>query len=94
ATEILTSAGRELAVTACAALDRLFPAGEPVPVSYTGNVFGAGPVLFDAFAAELAARRPEAELREPDGDGLRGAAVLAELAPTLPPEPGVLWRRP
>ena len=92
AAAILADAGRELAVTACAALERLFEPGEPALVSYAGNVFLAGDVLLEPFARELAARRPGTELVPPAGDPLAGAGLLAELGPSLHPEPGILWR--
>ncbi|HEY8584006.1 MAG TPA: BadF/BadG/BcrA/BcrD ATPase family protein, partial [Capillimicrobium sp.] len=91
---ILAEAGRELAVTAAAVLGRLVPGDEPALVSYTGNVFAAGAPLLGALETELTARRPGARLLAPEADGLRGAAVLAGLAPSLTPTPGVLWRQP
>jgi N-acetylglucosamine kinase-like BadF-type ATPase len=92
AAAILADAGRELAVTACAALARLFERGERALVSYTGNVFLAGEPLLGPFRDEVAARWPGAEVVEPAGDALAGAALLAELGPRLPAEPGILWR--
>jgi N-acetylmuramic acid 6-phosphate etherase len=92
AAAILRDAGRELAISACAALERLFVAGEEAAVSYAGNVFLARPALLDPFAAEVSARRPDTEVVPPAGDSLAGAALLAERAGTLRPEPGILWR--
>jgi glucosamine kinase len=92
ASAILGDAGRELAVSACAALGRLFAAGDEAAVSYAGNVFLAGRALLDPFAEEVAARRPGTEVVAPAGDSLAGAALLAERAGTLRPEPGILWR--
>jgi N-acetylglucosamine kinase-like BadF-type ATPase len=89
---ILAGAGRELAATACAALGRLFEPGELALVSYTGNVFRAGDALLMPFRDEVATRWPAAEIVEPAGDALAGAALLAELGPRLQPEPGILWR--
>lgn len=91
ARSILEDAGRQLALTACAALERAFDPGDPVAVSYSGSVFEAGPPLVDAFAAELAHTRPEAELVPPGGDALAGAALLAERGVELAPERGLLW---
>jgi N-acetylglucosamine kinase-like BadF-type ATPase len=91
AVAILRDAGRELAISACAALERLFERHEPALVSYTGNVFLAGERLTEPFAREVAARRPMASVVPPVGDSLAGAALLAELGPTLPREPGILW---
>jgi len=92
AVAILDDAGHELAVSAAAALDRLFEPGAPAAVSYSGNVFRAGPALTDPFERALAELRPEAELMPPAGDALAGARLLARLAPALAPVPGVLWR--
>jgi N-acetylglucosamine kinase-like BadF-type ATPase len=92
AAAILEEAGRELAVSACAALGRLFSADEEAAVSYAGNVFLAGPALTEPFAEEVAELRPGTEIVPPAGDSLAGAALLAERAETLRPEPGILWR--
>ena len=92
AAAILRKAGRELAISACAALGRLFSAEDEAAVSYTGKVFLAGPLLLEPFAEELAAGRPGTEILPPAGDSLTGAALLAERAETLRPEPGILWR--
>jgi N-acetylglucosamine kinase-like BadF-type ATPase len=91
AAAILRHAGRELAISACAALERLFERDEAALVSYTGNVFLAGEPLMVPFAQEVAARRPTATVVPPQGDSLAGAALLAELGPKLPREPGILW---
>jgi glucosamine kinase len=92
AAAILSDAGRELAITACAALERLFEPGDLALVSYTGNVFLAGEPLLGPFRSEVAARWPAAEVVPPAGDPLAGAALLAELGPRLSPSPGILWR--
>jgi N-acetylglucosamine kinase-like BadF-type ATPase len=89
---ILRDAGRELAISACAALERLFSAEDEAAVSYAGNVFLAGPALTQPFAEHVAERRPGTEILPPAGDSLAGAALLAERADTLRPEPGILWR--
>lgn len=91
AAAILRDAGRELAISACAALERLFEPGEAALVSYTGNPFLAGELLIGPLAAEVAARRPMTTVVPPAGDSLAGASVLAELGPKLPREPGILW---
>jgi N-acetylglucosamine kinase-like BadF-type ATPase len=92
ATAIMAGAAGELALSACAALDRLFEPSEPATVSYAGNVFQAGPPLLEPFAREVRRRRPATELVAPAGDALAGAALLAELDDGLRPEPGLLWR--
>ena len=53
-----------------------FTDDEPVPVSYSGGVFGA-PRVRDAFAAELLARSATYELREPLLPPHVGAALYA-----------------
>jgi N-acetylglucosamine kinase-like BadF-type ATPase len=92
AATILREAARELAISACAALGQLFAAEDGATVSYTGRVFGAGKLVLEPFAEELAARRPGTEIVPPEGDSLAGAALLAETAETLRPERGILWR--
>ena len=94
AVAILGDAAAELALTASAALERLFAAGEPAAVSYAGKVFGAGAPLIEPFAAAVRERRPATELIAPAGDSLSGAARLARLEGGLRPEPGILWRIP
>ncbi len=89
---ILTDAARELALTACAALGRLFEPDEPAVVSYAGNVFRAGKPLLQPFRHEVLSRRPGTEVLPPDGDALAGAARLAALDDGLRPQPGLLWR--
>jgi hypothetical protein len=45
----------------------------------------------DAFAREMARRRPDAELVPPQGDALAGAALLAERGADLAPNRSLLW---
>jgi N-acetylglucosamine kinase-like BadF-type ATPase len=92
AVAILADAGRELALTACAALGQLFGPSEPAFLSYAGNVFRAGPPLLEPFTASVLSRRPGTDVVSPEGDGLAGAALLAALHERLRPEPGLLWR--
>jgi N-acetylglucosamine kinase-like BadF-type ATPase len=76
ATAIFAQAGRELARTAAAALDRVPSC--PRRVSWSGGVFAAGGLILDPLADEL-----DAELVPPLGDGLDGALRLLD-------EPGLL----
>jgi glucosamine kinase len=92
AVAILSDAARELAITGCAALGRLFEPDEPAALSYAGNVFRAGTPLLEPFTQEVTARRPGTEVVPPEGDALAGAALLAGLDDGLRPEPGLLWR--
>jgi glucosamine kinase len=88
---ILDEAGCELALTTCAALDRLFEPDEPATASYAGNVFCSGALLLEPFTRSLLERRPATAVVPPAGDSLAGAAVLAAPPRTLRPEPGILW---
>jgi hypothetical protein len=55
---------------------RCFPSSEDVPVSYTGRLFDVTDLLREPFLAGLAARCPEAEVSEPRGASIDGAARL------------------
>ena len=72
-------AADELAITAAAAIDRLGWSVDEVPLSWTGGLFAAGDVLWDRFAASVAARAPRLTLQPPRGDSLSGAVYLARL---------------
>ncbi|WP_156365034.1 N-acetylglucosamine kinase [Sciscionella sediminilitoris] len=75
---ILAEAARELAEIVDTARKRLgYRDGQPVPVSYSGGVFNAGPEILDAFAHELANRYAGYELREPRYAPHFGAALYA-----------------
>jgi N-acetylglucosamine kinase-like BadF-type ATPase len=89
---ILRDAARELATSACAALDRLFPPHEEALVSYAGNVFEAGPGLSEPFERAVAERRPRTAVVAPQGDPLAGAALLARRGQEFRPEPGIVWK--
>jgi N-acetylglucosamine kinase-like BadF-type ATPase len=91
AVAILDEAGRELALTACSALGRLFEPDARATVSYTGNVFRCGGLLLEPFKRSVLERRPGTEVVPPVGDALSGAARLAALGAELRPEPGILW---
>jgi N-acetylglucosamine kinase-like BadF-type ATPase len=88
---ILADAGRELALSAHAALRRVFEPDAPAAVSWTGSVFRAGPAVLEPFRERMAELRPGTELVEPLGDSLAGAALLAERATELRPQAGLLW---
>jgi len=77
AVTIWREAADELAVTATAALDQLGWGDDEVPLSWTGKLFDAGAVLWDHFAASVAARAPRLTLQPPRGDSLSGAVSLA-----------------
>jgi N-acetylglucosamine kinase-like BadF-type ATPase len=76
--EILARAARELAETVDTARERLgFRPGQPVPVSYSGGVFKAGPSILDTFRSELERRYAAYELRSPLYPPDVGAALYA-----------------
>ncbi|MFI6505777.1 N-acetylglucosamine kinase [Nonomuraea typhae] len=80
AREIVTSAATELAATVTAAARHF--TGD-VPVAWTGRLL-RDPRLRTAFETALAARLPQARIRQAAGDSLTGAARLAA-APDLGP---------
>jgi N-acetylglucosamine kinase-like BadF-type ATPase len=88
---IVERAAGELALTACAALARLFEPGERTLVSYVGNVFRAGPLLVEPFTRSVLERRTGTSVSPPAGNSLAGAARLAGLVGELRAEPGILW---
>lgn len=75
---IWAEAAAELAASAAACARRLLPAGEPVPVSWSGGLFAADDLLLEPFLGRLAALLPDAVPRPPVGDALAGAALLAD----------------
>jgi N-acetylglucosamine kinase-like BadF-type ATPase len=94
AAAVLHEAGRELALLVDATRRRLlYPAGELVPVSYSGGTFSAALVL-DAFRRELALRRNDFELRRPLYRPAIGAALLAAKLAGKPLEPVSLAHLP
>jgi len=92
AREILAGAGRELALSGCAALDRVFDPAHNATLSCTGNVFRAGAALTEPFAAAVEAKRPGTRVQAAAGGSLDGAALLATRSDDLAPQAGVLWR--
>ncbi|HEX6358343.1 N-acetylglucosamine kinase [Actinophytocola sp.] len=90
---IWSRAGTHLAASAHAAARAL-----PPEFSWGGRLFDAGPLLLDPFRAELTRRRPSALVREPAGQAVDGALLLARrgLPPEHPhpPEYAVELRRP
>lgn len=77
AAAVLAAAGRELALLVTATADRLaWPAHEPLPVSWSGGVFGSAPVRA-AFRSALADAAGEYDLRAPLLSPVLGAALHA-----------------
>jgi len=84
ALEIVTAAGRELAVSAVAGLRRVGQDAAPAPlVRGVGGVFRSEAV-FRAFADEIHAVVPGTDVAVGDADPLDGAARLAEVGETSP----------
>lgn len=78
---ILVAAGGELALSACAGLERVGQAERREPaVSTVGKVFTC-PVVMESFREAVLAKHPGARLLEPQGTGLDGAALLADVGP-------------
>lgn len=78
ALEILADAARELAEIVDATRAMLaFGAGQTVPVSYSGGVFGAGAAILDSFRRELEELGDGYELRRPLHSPVIGAAIYA-----------------
>jgi N-acetylglucosamine kinase-like BadF-type ATPase len=82
AADICARAARELALSVATGLERVGEAGQVSPVVCgIGGVLRA-PAISQRFAAELRARWPAVDLREPLGSGIDGAALLPEVAAT------------
>lgn len=76
-------AGAELAISVQAALRRVGEYGETFEVCAIGGVLRS-PAVADAFAARLTATGLRTRMIAPRGDGLDGAAALADLAEEHP----------
>lgn len=81
AAEIWADAAREVALTATAALGRVFVPGAPVTVSWTGGLFDARDLMLEPVKRHVAETWPSARLVAPEGTALRGAELLARTAP-------------
>ncbi|TDD86861.1 N-acetylglucosamine kinase [Actinomadura darangshiensis] len=91
--DILAEAARELAETVDTTRTQLgFRPGQPVPVSYSGGVFKAGPLILDAFRSELDKRYAAYELRDPLFPPDIGAAIYAARSSSAPLSPDALQR--
>jgi len=92
AAQILAEAATELVLVVDTVRRRLgFEDGEPVPVSYSGGVFGAAAVR-DLFAKSLAAQTVAYELREPLYPPVIGAALYAARQAGAPLDDAALAR--
>lgn len=78
AQDIVRRAADELALLVAATCQELkVPAAEPVPVSYSGGLFGSGPGFLREFQRALEAARPAHILRAPLFSPALGAALYA-----------------
>jgi len=76
--ELLKRAGDELAALAFGVARNLaLPAGQAIPVSYSGGVFEAGELVLGPLRAALAHRLPQATLTTPRFGPELGAAIYA-----------------
>jgi N-acetylglucosamine kinase-like BadF-type ATPase len=80
---IWMQAAGELAASGAACARRLFPAGSPVPISWSGGLFDAGDLLLGPFLERLGELIPDAIPTPPAGDALDGAAALVSAPPDL-----------
>jgi glucosamine kinase len=82
ATQVLKSAGRELADLAMVVMERLFAKDHSaaVPVAMTGGVFRHAPQVRDVFYNELRRIEPRAEINPQVVDPVEGALRLARRA--------------
>lgn len=75
---IVSRAADELALMVAATCQSLeVPAAEPIPVSYSGGLFGSGPRFLREFQRALTAARPAHDLRAPLFSPALGAALYA-----------------
>lgn len=74
---LLHDAGVALAISVATAARRAFKRPRPIPVSWCGGVFRAGPLVTTAFHRTLADELEDARPEPPAGDALDGAVLLA-----------------
>jgi N-acetylglucosamine kinase-like BadF-type ATPase len=75
---ILADAGHELARSACAAADRVFPAGSAIDMTLTGGLANASGPLASSFERALDATRPGSTLKRRVDGPMQGAIVMAQ----------------
>ena len=76
--QIWADAAYEVALTATAALGRLFEPNDPIAVSWTGSLFNAKDLILEPFKQHVTEMWPAARLLAPEGKALHGAALLAQ----------------
>ncbi len=82
AASICDVAARELVLSVSTGLERVDEAGGPSPVVCAMGGVLRSEAIASRFTEELRARWPEADIREPAGSGLDGAALLPDVAET------------
>jgi N-acetylglucosamine kinase-like BadF-type ATPase len=82
AASICDAAARELVLSVSTGLERVDEAGGPSPVVCAMGGVLRSEAIASRFTEELRARWPEADIREPAGSGLDGAALLPDVAET------------
>jgi len=84
AIEILTDAGRELGVAACAVIEKLRLGDQKIPIGCVGSVFLAGKLLTDPMLEVVHRAAPYAFLTQPLVQPSNAAALMAFGAIKLP----------
>lgn len=82
AASICDAAARELVLSVTTGLERVGEADGPSPVVCAIGGVLRGDAIASRFIAELRGRWPEVDIREPDGAGLDGAALLPRVSET------------
>ncbi|NMB24846.1 MAG: hypothetical protein GX986_04870 [Firmicutes bacterium] len=76
--DILNGAGKDLAKTALSILHQMDALEEAITIGQIGGVFAnAGPLLHDAFRAELATEAPRAQIISGESHPVLGALIMA-----------------
>jgi N-acetylglucosamine kinase-like BadF-type ATPase len=75
---ILTDAGRELARSACAAADRVFPVRSTIDVTLTGGLANASGSLTSSFERAVHASRPGSVVKRRVDGPMQGAIAMAQ----------------
>ncbi|HMQ04262.1 MAG TPA: BadF/BadG/BcrA/BcrD ATPase family protein [Pyrinomonadaceae bacterium] len=79
AMDILTEAGSELGLAACAVIEKLKLSRGRVPIGCVGSVFKAGELLTRPMLDTIRTVAPKAYLTEPEMDPAHAAALMAKL---------------
>lgn len=80
ATQILSEAGYELGLAACAVIEKLGLKRSKVPIGCVGSIFNAGPLLTDPMIRTVHTVAPKAFLTQPEMPPAQAAALMASLS--------------